>query len=101
MILEVLAARATTPIPRRGAASAPRHARRSFELRSGITIPRCQSRFWALECTYRRTVRSVIGLDNTTEGDRMDILNGIKVIDLTMWAFVPSAGGVLRIGGRT
>ena len=29
----------------------------------------------------------------------MDILNGIKVIDLTMWAFVPSAGGVLAHWG--
>jgi crotonobetainyl-CoA:carnitine CoA-transferase CaiB-like acyl-CoA transferase len=29
----------------------------------------------------------------------MDILEGIRVIDLTMWAFVPSAGGVLAHWG--
>ena len=29
----------------------------------------------------------------------MDILSGIRVIDLTMWAFVPSAGGVLAHWG--
>ena len=29
----------------------------------------------------------------------MDILKGIRVIDLTMWAFVPSAGGVLANWG--
>jgi crotonobetainyl-CoA:carnitine CoA-transferase CaiB-like acyl-CoA transferase len=29
----------------------------------------------------------------------MDVLEGIKVIDLTMWAFVPSAGGVLAHWG--
>ena len=29
----------------------------------------------------------------------MDILRGIKVVDVTMWAFVPSAGGVLAHWG--
>jgi crotonobetainyl-CoA:carnitine CoA-transferase CaiB-like acyl-CoA transferase len=29
----------------------------------------------------------------------MDILDGIKVVDLTMWAFVPSCGGVLAQWG--
>jgi crotonobetainyl-CoA:carnitine CoA-transferase CaiB-like acyl-CoA transferase len=29
----------------------------------------------------------------------VDILEGIKVVDLTMWAFVPSAGGVLAHWG--
>ena len=29
----------------------------------------------------------------------MDILEGIRVVDLTMWAFVPSAGGVLAHWG--
>ena len=29
----------------------------------------------------------------------MEILNGVRVIDLTMWAFVPSAGGVLAHWG--
>ncbi len=29
----------------------------------------------------------------------MDVLKGIRVIDLTMWAFVPSAGGVLAHWG--
>jgi crotonobetainyl-CoA:carnitine CoA-transferase CaiB-like acyl-CoA transferase len=29
----------------------------------------------------------------------MDILDGIKVVDVTMWAFVPSAGGVLAHWG--
>jgi crotonobetainyl-CoA:carnitine CoA-transferase CaiB-like acyl-CoA transferase len=33
------------------------------------------------------------------EGSRMDILRGIKVVDVTMWAFVPSAGGVLAHWG--
>jgi len=31
--------------------------------------------------------------------DTVDILNGIKVIDVTAWAFVPSAGGVLAHWG--
>ena len=29
----------------------------------------------------------------------MDILDGVRVIDLTMWAFVPSAGGVMAHWG--
>lgn len=29
----------------------------------------------------------------------MDVMRGIRVVDLTMWAFVPSAGGVLAHWG--
>ena len=29
----------------------------------------------------------------------MQILKGIKVIDVTMWAFVPAAGGVMAHWG--
>src|SRR5712691_4047150 len=32
-------------------------------------------------------------------GEKLDVLKGIKIIDLTMWAFVPSAGGVLAHWG--
>ena len=31
--------------------------------------------------------------------NEVDILNGIKVVDVTAWAFVPSAGGVLAHWG--
>src|SRR5438477_12618282 len=33
------------------------------------------------------------------KGTSMNVLEGIRVIDLTMWAFVPSAGGVLAHWG--
>jgi crotonobetainyl-CoA:carnitine CoA-transferase CaiB-like acyl-CoA transferase len=35
----------------------------------------------------------------STKGDVVNVLQGIRVIDLTMWAFVPSAGGVLAHWG--
>src|SRR6202034_3344628 len=52
----------------------------------------------SLSAAARRRRWCVAGVDNH-EGGAMDVLKGIRVIDLTMWAFVPSAGGVLAHWG--
>ena len=35
----------------------------------------------------------------TREGKVVNVLEGIKVVDITAWAFVPAAGGVLAHWG--